>query len=202
MAVSTTFGYHAGEDRLWIDCAAWPQRLWVTRRLARGMVQALVAALESAAAPAPDEARLADADLGVDATAERAAAAHDASLNQPQPGEQARPLQMGREAADAPALQTAVLCTQFALELAGTQAELVFATSAGQRRLRLSRTGLHRWLHALHMVLRGTDWADWPTPPEWLTRSYLPPALKSLLQMPPADAGLEPPHAGDPPPAD
>ena len=181
MAVSTTFGYNVSEDRIWISCAAWPQRVWITRRLARAMVQAVVGVLESAAATSPAAAAR--------PATERAAAAHDASLNQPQPGEQGRALQMGREAANAPALQTAVLCTQFALQPAGAHHDLVFHTPAGQRRLRLSGTGLHRWLHALHMVLRGTDWADWPAPPDWLTRSYLPPALKSLLTLPPAGAG-------------
>lgn len=181
MAVSTTFGYNVSEDRIWISCAAWPQRVWITRRLARAMVQAVVGVLESAEAPAAD-ARPA---------AERAAAAHDASLNQPQPGEQGRALQMGREAANAPALQHAVLCTQFALEAAGAQHDLVFHTPAGQRRLRLSGTGLHRWLHALHMVVQGTDWADWPAAPDWLTRSYLPPALQSLLTLPPGGPGLD-----------
>ena len=82
-----------------------------------------------------------------------------------------------------------MLCTQFALEAAGAQHDLVFHTPAGQRRLRLSGTGLHRWLHALHMVLRGTDWADWPAAPDWLTRSYLPPALQSLLTLPPGGPG-------------
>ena len=181
MAVSTTFGYNVSEDRIWISCAAWPQRVWITRRLARAMVQAVVGVLESAEAPAAD-ARPA---------AERAAAAHYVSLNQPQPGEQGRALQMGREAANAPALQHAVLCTQFALEAAGAQHDLVFHTPAGQRRLRLSGTGLHRWLHALHVVLRGTDWADWPAAPDWLTRSYLPPALQSLLTLPPGGRGLD-----------
>ena len=89
------------------------------------------------------------------------------------------------------ALQHAVLCTQFALEAAGAQHDLVFHTPAGQRRLRLSGTGLHRWLLALHMVLRGTDWADWPAAPDWLTRSYLPPALQSLLTLPPGGPGLD-----------
>lgn len=185
MAVSTTFGYNVAEDRIWISCGAWPQRVWITRRLARGMVEAVVMALESAAATA-DEALPTDAQGGPAPAAERAAAAHDASLNQRQPGEQGRALQMGREPADAPALQTAVLCTRFVLLPVDEQIELVFDTPAGQRRLRLSRTGLHRWLHALHMVLRGTGWDDWPQPPEWLTRSYLPPALQSLLQTPPA----------------
>ena len=181
MAVSTTFGYNVSEDRIWISCAAWPQRVWITRRLARAMVQAVVGVLESAAATSPAAAAR--------PATERAAAAHDASLNQPQPGEQGRALQMGREAANAPALQTAVLCTQFALQPAGAHHDLVFHTPAGQRRLRLSGTGLHRWLHALHMVVQGTDWADWPAPPDWLTRSYLPPALKSLLTLPPAGGG-------------
>ena len=187
MAVSTTFGYNVSEDRIWISCAAWPQRVWITRRLARAMVQAVVGVLESAEAPAAD-ARPA---------AERAAAAHDASLNQPQPGEQGRALQMGREANDAPGLQGAVLCTRFSLMTLGTQTELVFDTPAGQRRLRLSRIGLHRWLHALHMVLRSADWADWPAAPDWLTRSYLPPALQSLLVVPPADLTLNDEQDGD-----
>ena len=182
MAVSTTFGYNAPEDRIWLACAAWPERLWLTRRMVRAVLQAAVSALEAdpPALPSGADARPA---------AERAAAEHDASLNQPQPGEQGRALQMGREAANAPALQHAVLCTQFALEAAGAQHDLVFHTPAGQRRLRLSGTGLHRWLHALHMVLRGTDWADWPAAPDWLTRSYLPPALKSLLTLPPGGPG-------------
>ena len=187
MAVSTTFGYHAGEDRLWISCGAWPQRVWLTRRMARILLQLTVGLLE---APASGDARPA---------AERAAAEHDASLNQPQPGEQARALQMGREANDAPGLQGAVLCTRFSLMTLGTQTELVFDTPAGQRRLRLSRIGLHRWLHALHMVLRSAEWADWPAAPDWLTRSYLPPALQSLLVPPPADLTLNDEQDGDGP---
>ena len=79
------------------------------------------------------------------------------------------------------------------------QTELVFDTPAGQRRLRLSRIGLHRWLHALHMVLRSADWADWPAAPDWLTRSYLPPALQSLLVPPPADLTLNDEQDGDAP---
>lgn len=192
MAVSTTFGYNAAEDRIWLACAAWPERLWLTRRMVRAVLQAAVSALEAdpPALPSGADARPA---------AERAAAEHEASLNQPQPGEQGRALQMGREANDAPALQGAVLCTRFSLMTLGTQTELVFDTPAGQRRLRLSRIGLHRWLHALHMVLRSADWADWPAAPDWLTRSYLPPALQSLLVPPPADLTLNDEQDGDAP---
>ena len=85
MAVSTTFGYNAAEDRIWLACAAWPERLWLTRRMVRAVLQAAVSALEAdpPALPSGADARPA---------AERAAAEHDASLNQPQPGEQARAL--------------------------------------------------------------------------------------------------------------
>ena len=190
MAVSTTFGYNASEDRIWISCAAWPQRVWLTRRTVREVVQAAVAQLESAPRAAhADDAR---------PMAERPAAEHDASLNRPQPGERGHALQMGREGPDAPALASAVPCTRFALVATGAQIELVFDTALGQRRLQLSRVGLHRWLHALQMVLGTTGWADWPPPPDWLTRSYLPPALKSLLTTPPAGLDL----GEDPDPSD
>ena len=83
MAVSTTFGYNAAEDRIWLACAAWPERLWLTRRMVRAVLQAAVSALEAdpPALPSGADARPA---------AERAAAEHEASLNQPQPGEQGR----------------------------------------------------------------------------------------------------------------
>ncbi|MDO5691714.1 MAG: hypothetical protein Q4G70_04430 [Pseudomonadota bacterium] len=183
MTVSTTFGYSATEDRIWLSCDAWPQRVWFPRRLVRGILRITIAQLEAQAggAQADDERP----------PSERIAAAHDASLNKPRPGERGRALQMGREDANAPALQTAVLCTRFVLERPGEHFDLVFHTPAGQRRLRLSRTGLHRWLHALHMVLQGSDWADWPAAPDWLTRSYLPPALQSLLTLPPDGLDLE-----------
>ena len=192
MTASTTFGYHAGEDRVWISCTAWPQRIWITRRMARGIVQLVATALEKAPPGAPD------ADSRP--PAERAAADHDASLNRVQPGEPARALQMGREASDAPELASAVLCTQVDLRDDGVQAVLAFHTSAGQRQLLLSRVGLHRWLRGLHIVLGTTDWADWAPLPDWLTRSYLPPALGALLVVPPAtgdggDAPAPPPGA-------
>ena len=188
MAVSTTFGYHAGEDRLWISCGAWPQRVWLTRRMARILLQLTVGLLE---APASGDARPA---------AERAAAEHDASLNRPQAGEHGHPLQMGREPPDAPALSSAVLCTRCEIRPVGLQIELCFHTVSGQRRLQLSRVGLHRWLHALHIVLQGSGWADWPAAPDWLTRSYLPPALQKLLQapLPASDLGAD---EDDAPPA-
>ena len=182
MPVSTTFGYSATEDRIWMSCAAWPQRIWLTRRVARAVLQAAVHVIETA--PPEGDART---------PTERAAAEHDASLNRPQPGEHGQALRMGREATDARELSEATLCTQFSLiSTGGTQIDLVFRTAAGERRMHLSRTGLHRWLRALHLVMAPAHWHDWTAPPEWLTRSYLPPALQSLLDAPlPPDSGLD-----------
>ena len=189
VVLSTTFGYHAGEDRVWLACPAWPQRLWLTRRIVRQILGAVVQQIEAGPAAEGDAAPL--------AAAQRAAAEHEASLNQRQPGEPARALQTGREAVDARALADAVLCTRFALLRGASHIDLVFVTTAGERRLHLSRIGLHRWVHGLHMVLSHAQWQDWAPSPDWLTRSYLPPALQRLLQghAPQAGPGADNPRA-------
>lgn len=186
MAVYTTFGYNQREDRVWIDCAAWPQRIWLTRRMTGAIMQLAVGALESEHAASPV--------TPPGSVSERAAAEHDASINRPRPGDPARVLQTGREPSDDPALRSALLCTQFSLVAGDGQAEMVLVTAAGEHRLRLARLDLHRWLHGLQMVLKPTGWADWPALPEWLTRSYLPPALSSVLESAriAADPGPEP----------
>ena len=56
MTVSTTFGYNQREDRVWISCDAWPQRVWITRRVLRGMMQAVIRVLESDVAADPEAA--------------------------------------------------------------------------------------------------------------------------------------------------
>ena len=182
--LSTTFGYHASEDRVWLACPAWPQRLWLTRRIVRQILGAVVQQIEAGPAAEGDAAPL-------------PAAEHEASLNQRQPGEPARALQTGREAVDARALADAVLCTRFALLRGASHIDLVFVTTAGERRLHLSRIGLHRWVHGLHMVLSHAQWQDWAPSPDWLTRSYLPPALQRLLQghAPQAGPGADNPRA-------
>lgn len=187
MSVTTTFGYSAAEDRLWVSCSAWNTRLWLTRRMAQSVVSSVAQVLETVAAQPAGE----PAPRG----AEGAAREHDASLNQPQPGESGRALTLGRDSEEGAAeLAAAPLCTRFRVTGTVRNAELVFGTREGDRSVQLSRVGLHRWLHALQMVLARTDWHEWQAPPEWLTRSYLPPALQNLLTT---AAG---PAAGDAPP--
>lgn len=182
MMVSTTFGYHAAEDRIWLSCTGWPHRLWLTRRLVHDLLVLAARTLE-AAPPAQADARPA---------AERVAAEHDDSLNRPRAGESAQPLRPGRESAGAPELATAELCLQVGMQCNAEQAELVFRTAGGERRLLLTRPGLHRWLHALHRLLTSARWHEWPPLSDWLTRSHLPPALQALLRVPPEADGNAP----------
>lgn len=190
MTVTTTFGYNAGEDRIWISCNAWPQRVWLTRRLTTQVLTEVAAALEQGASVAEGDTR---------PVAERVAAEHDDSLNKPRQGEQGGLLHMGRESPRAQALAAAALCTQFTLRRGETHTDLLFVTTAGERRLHLTRVGLHRWLHALHLVVSGTAWSTWTPMPQWLTRSYLPPALKSLLAFEPPPGHRPEDAAGDDP---
>jgi hypothetical protein len=179
MTVSTTFGYNATEDRLWMRCDAWPRRLWITRRIALKVLQAVVQAIEG----------WHDADGTPADIAERAAAEHDAAINRPSSEEKSPALRMGSETADAAPLKDAVLCTRFSMTRHSDRADLTFGATEGEWRLQLSRTGLHRWVHALHMVINSTQWHEGITLASWLTRSYLPPALRALLDAPPPEDG-------------
>jgi len=180
MTVSTTFGYSATEDRIWMSCDAWPQRIWITRRIAREVLRVVALVIESDPADDALAAQLTRAEI-----AERAAAEHDTAINRPPPGESGYALRMGSEAADAAPLKDAALCTRFSVTRRGEHADLAFGSAKGEQRLRLSRIGLHRWTHALLMVIKPTLWHEGIALPDWLTRSYLPPALKALLNAPP-----------------
>jgi len=189
MTVTTTFGYNPVEDRLWVSCSGWSNRLWLTRRMTQMMV-ALVARVLENSAPLPPSLPGAQAVP----PAERAAREHDASLNHPPPGEGTRALVLGRDTQTGPAeLAAALLCTRFSATATAYGAELVYGASDGERKVQLSRTGLHRWLHALHIVLGRTGWPEWQALPEWLTRSYLPAALKKLLTAADSHGGHVPP---------
>ena len=174
MTVSTTFGYLSQQDRIWLRCTAWPEPLWLSRRLSLRIVEQVARLLETQA-PAANPAA---------ATSERAAAAHDQALNRMTPGEKQRPLSTGREQLDQDELTHALLCTRCRVQSQGQSHQLMLSTEGGERTVKLSTTGLHRWLHGLHMMMVQANWFDGASAPDWLTRSYLPPALKSLLEKP------------------
>ena len=171
---TTTFGYNPVEDRVWMACSMWQhERLWITRRCAQEVMQAVCRVLEQSAADA----------LGADAPA-RAAAEHDAAINRP--SVTGLSMQTGRDespqAASAPNMQY-VLCTSVRVSAGADEAGLSFQTPAGELTIAFDREGLHRWLRGMYMVLQHASW-NLPALPEWVTRSYLPPALRAILTQP------------------
>ena len=124
-------------------------------------------------------------DPAVDARA-RAASEHDAAINRPTTTGLA--MQTGRDThqADAGSLVQYLLCTSAVVSAGSQEASLVFRTPEGERSILFNREGLHRWLRGLYLVLQHAGW-NLPQPPEWVTRSYLPPALRAILTQPAPD---------------
>ena len=46
---STTFGYNAAEDRIWMSNSLWSERLWITRNSAQQMLRLVGKVLEDSA---------------------------------------------------------------------------------------------------------------------------------------------------------
>ena len=205
MTVSTTFGHDAQQDRIWLRCSAWTEPLWLTRRLTLATIDLLVQVLQ---APPPSEVTQGALDAAAAAATagvQRAAAQHGQALNRMAPGETLVPLSTGRERLPAAALQLAALATRCHVRRHGARFVLLFERAhAAPQSLSLGASGLHRWLHALHMMAAQAGWLAAHPVADWLTRSYLPPALASLLTPPavgqaPGDPGDE---AGPAPHAD
>lgn len=183
---TTTFGYNPVEDRVWMACSLWQhERLWMTRRCAQEVTQAVCRVLEQSAAGAPE----ADAPT-------RAAAEHDAAINRPSVSGPS--MQTGRDdgaqAAGAPAVHYR-LCTAARVSADAQEAALSFQTPGGELAIVFDREGLHRWLRGMYMVLQHANW-NLPPLPDWVTRSYLPPALRALL-IPAAPGSLPDDDAPD-----
>ena len=181
---STTFGYNAAEDRIWMSNSLWNERLWITRSSAQQMLRLVGKVLE-------------DSAKGEGPHGARAAREHDAAINRPQMS-QGPALQMGRETAATSAQHAYVLINGVTLTMAGPNADLSLHTPVGNRTMSFDREGLHRWLHAFYAVIKQTDWTLSDLP-QWITGSYLPPVLKAILEAPIID--LNDDDADDLPPA-
>ncbi len=187
---TTTFGYNPVEDRVWMSCSIWQdERLWITRQCAQNIMQTVCEVLEQSA----------PGDPVVDAP-KRATFEHDAAINRPTTSGPA--MQTGRDThqADAAFPVHYLLCTSAMVSAGSEDASLVFRTPEGERSILFNREGLHRWLRGLYLVLRHANW-NLPQPPEWVTRSYLPPALRAILTQPAPDWTDDEEDDGENPPA-
>ncbi len=183
---TSTFGYNSKEDRIWVSNSAWKERIWITRRQVQDMLGTLARTLEQAATGEGDSQEL-------------AGRAHDAAINHAPAGTSGKPLQLGRDTAAQAAEADYLLCTgMLAIRgMDGVQVQL--QTPQGTRVIKFDVASMHRWAHALLLVIRQADW-DLPQVPAWLARSYLPPALQAILDQPlPGLEDEDPDDEGYPP---
>ena len=173
---TSTFGFNAQEDRVWMSSSDWSERIWLTRRQSRSLIELLAQALQNTA-------------QGDDKPAQMVRE-HDASINRPRNVQNGPVLQMGRDAVTAHQAASYVLCTRIVVATSqggSDNVSVTLGTSQKEWTLHFSREDLHRWLRALHMVIQQGDW-QLPDMPDWLVRSYLPHALKAILTSPLPDS--------------
>ncbi len=184
--LTTTFGYHAVQDRVWMTLRQPSERLWLTRRMAVYLLGAMTQQLEQSTP---------GAQAGSDAPT-RARIEHELAFNEAPSPPQDRPdapvpshqtLKMGKETRAETDQAQYLLCERIRTTMTPDgQCVLTFMVgAAGHRSLRLSRSGLHRWLRALLMVARQARWLEPLEVPDWLQQSLLPPAMLDLLKVHP-----------------
>lgn len=162
---STTFGYQRSEDRIWLSHTGWKERVWLTRRMTHSILRQLGLLLEKNKDAPPDAAK--------------AAREHEAAINQPTSGNQ--PMKVGQDKPAHAEAASYLLCTGMLTIEMGKYIDIQLQTSAGVRPIRFDREGMHRWLHAFFLVLKQANW-NLPDVPEWISRNYLPQALRAIWE--------------------
>lgn len=183
--ISTTFGYHSVEDRMWMQHQNADDRVWLTRQHAVYVLDTMARQLEQTA----------PGDVTGSPASQRAEVEHQLAMNessrppggasqQPPPG-----LTVGREEVKGSGPSAHRLCQTIRTTLTGQgQCLIDFELVSGEsQQLRLDRPSLHRWLKAFWLVAQKTPWNLQVQPPVWLQASLLPEAVKKML-TPPFDA--------------
>jgi len=170
---TTTFGYDAVQDRIWMRSNGTNRTVWLTRRMVSHLLGPVLKAFEAAVPGVQGGAPVAT----------RAAIEHDLALHETAAGQGVPIIRTGREPVRPPSpnLQADDLCTRIMSTTGGRQVTLQLETTGETLVLKLSRRGMHLWLQGLVMVLHKADW-NLPGPlPEWLGGGVLPPAVRALL---------------------
>lgn len=186
---STTFGYDAGQDRVWLTFNDGLPRVWLTRRLLASLLGPGMRAME-ASTPGGE---------GGASAAIRADLEHDLAMNELLPGEERLPLRMDQHPPGAFDDVPGELCTSLTMNFSPQRCEIVMHCRDSTRKLSIERVALHRWLFAMVRVVQEAGW-NLQDMPVWLSRSLLPQAVRSLIEGPRV-AGLEDepePDAGKP----
>lgn len=175
---TTTFGFDAVQDRIWMRVHEQERTIWFTRRLLSQFLGPVLEAFEQATPGAEGGAP----------PARRAAIEHDLSLHETLPGQRAPQIRAGRVPPSPGADPQQGLCTRVATRTGQQAVTMTFEAPAGPLVLPLTRKGMHLWLRGLSMVLKQTHW-DLPLQmPAWLEAGVMPSALKGLVDKPLPDA--------------
>ena len=170
---TTTFGYDALQDRIWMRSNDTGRTVWLTRRMVAHLLGPVLKAFETSApgaeggAPAPT----------------RAAIEHDLALHEALPGQGPAVIRSQQEPSPPPPVpgRSEVLCTRFLSTVGSHQIVLQVSTTGEPLTLRFSRRGMHLWLQGLVMVLERTDWNLAQPLPAWLRTGVLPPSVRAML---------------------
>lgn len=171
---TTTFGYSAAQDRIWMRVHEQDAMVWLTRRMVANIVGPVLKAFEAAT---PGE-------QGGATAATRAAIEHDLSLNEVAPGQRPAQIRSGRVLPGEQSGAQERLCTRITTRSNSQSVVMTFDTETGPMVLRMSRKGTHLWFQGLVMVLRQARWDLPERLPEWLGAGVLPASLQELVNRP------------------
>ncbi|HEY9095763.1 MAG TPA: hypothetical protein VIN35_08475 [Hydrogenophaga sp.] len=168
---TTTFGFDAVQDRIWMRIHELDQTVWLTRRMVTVILGPLVQAFE-AATPGVQGGAAAPA---------RAALEHGLALHESAPGEPVAQIRAGQVPPSLDRDPQRGLCIRINAQASDQAMVMTFETVSGPVALKLSRKGMHLWLRGLALVLKQAQWGMPRTLPAWLDTGLLPPAIQALF---------------------
>lgn len=171
---TTTFGFDAAQDRVWMRVHETDQTVWLTRRMVTVILGPILQAFEKAT---PGE-------QGGSAAPARAALEHTLSLHETTPGQAAPQIRAGHVPRSEGSDPQQGLCTRIHAQANNRSMSMTFETLSGPLVVQLSRKGMHLWLRGLSMVLKQAQWGIPQALPDWLEAGLMPPAMQSLIAKP------------------
>jgi truncated hemoglobin YjbI len=170
-----TFGYDPEQDRLWLLYNPNRPRIWMTRRIAQGIVGPVSQLIE----------RTTPGGAFAGATPQaRAHLEHKLATQETPQGAPAYPFTLTHENHDELHEQGFTLCKSVRTQVEQYGSVMVMTCEDCEIKFEMSRQDLHLWLRAMRMALENTNWNLTSELPEWLTEPILPPAFKAILDKP------------------
>jgi hypothetical protein len=179
---TTTFGYSALQDRIWMRVHEGDQTVWLTRRMVVVILGPMVQAFENAT-PGQQSGAAAPARVAVE---------HELAMHETAPGQAPPQIRAGRVPPSEDSDPQFRLCSRISAQTNDKSMTMTFDTPTGPVVLQFSRQGMHLWLRGLVMVLKQTQWGMPEALPKWLDTGLMPPSIQALIDKPlPQDPATE-----------